>query len=45
VAIDSTLLTVAAASASNFSPLLTIVGFGGLVGFLIGFVRKNYLKY
>jgi uncharacterized membrane protein (Fun14 family) len=32
-------------AATNFSPLLTTVGFGGLVGFLIGFIIKNYLKY
>jgi uncharacterized membrane protein (Fun14 family) len=44
VAIDSTLLTAAAASATNFSPLLTSVGFGGLVGFLIGFVIKKLFK-
>jgi uncharacterized membrane protein (Fun14 family) len=36
MAIDNT-LTAAAASATNFSPLLTTVGFGGFVGFLIGF--------
>ena len=43
--IDSTLLTAAAAaSATNFSPLLTNVGFGGLVGFLIGFVIKKLFK-
>src|SRR5918912_2524792 len=41
---DSTLLTAAAASATNFSPLLTSVGFGGLVGFLIGFVIKKLFK-
>ena len=44
MAIDSTLLTVAAASASNFSPLLTSVGFGGLAGFLIGFAIKKVFK-
>jgi uncharacterized membrane protein (Fun14 family) len=44
MAIDSTALA-AAASATNFSPLLTTVGFGGLVGFLIGFVIKKLLKY
>ena len=44
MAIDSTLLTAAAASATNFSPLLTSVGFGGLVGFLIGFVIKKLFK-
>ena len=42
--IDSTLLTAAAASATNFSPLLTSVGFGGLVGFLIGFIIKKLFK-
>jgi uncharacterized membrane protein (Fun14 family) len=45
VAIDSALVGAAAASATNFSPLLTTVGFGRLIGFLIGFVIKNYLKY
>ena len=30
----------AAATNFNFSPLLATVGFGGLVGFLIGFVIK-----
>jgi uncharacterized membrane protein (Fun14 family) len=44
VAIDSALLTAAAASATNFSPLLTSVGFGGLAGFLIGFVIKKLFK-
>ncbi len=44
MAIDSTLPTAAAASATNFSPLLTSVGFGGLVGFLIGFVIKKLFK-
>jgi uncharacterized membrane protein (Fun14 family) len=44
LAIDSTLLTAAAASATNFSPLLTSVGFGGLVGFLIGFIIKKLFK-
>ena len=44
MAIDSTLLTAAAASATNFSPLLTSVGFGGLAGFLIGFVIKKLFK-
>jgi uncharacterized membrane protein (Fun14 family) len=39
VAIDSAL-----AAATNFSPLLTTVGFGGLVGFLIGFVIKKLIK-
>src|ERR671933_351134 len=42
--IDSTLPTSAAASATNFSPLLTSVGFGGLVGFLIGFIIKKLFK-
>jgi uncharacterized membrane protein (Fun14 family) len=41
VAIDS---VFAAATATNFSPLLTTVGFGGLVGFLIGFVIKKLFK-
>src|SRR5918912_1980084 len=41
---DSTLLTAAAASATNFNPLLTSVGFGGLVGFLIGFIIKKLFK-
>ena len=31
-------------AATNFSPLLTTVGFGGLVGFLIGFVIKKLIK-
>ena len=31
-------------AATNFSPLLTTVGFGGLVGFLIGFVIKKLFK-
>jgi uncharacterized membrane protein (Fun14 family) len=44
VAIDSTLLTAAAASATNFNPLLTTIGFGGVVGFLIGFVIKKLFK-
>src|SRR5919198_6021378 len=43
MAIDSTALA-AAASATNFSPLLTTIGFGGLVGFLIGFVIKKLFK-
>ena len=43
MAIDSA-LAAAAASATNFSPLLTTVGFGGLVGFLIGFVIKKLFK-
>jgi uncharacterized membrane protein (Fun14 family) len=30
-------------AATNFSPLLTTVGFGGIVGFLIGFVIKKLL--
>ena len=41
MAIDSAL---AAAAATNFSPLLTTVGFGGLVGFLIGFVIRKLIK-
>jgi uncharacterized membrane protein (Fun14 family) len=28
------------AATNSFSPLLTTVGFGGLVGFLIGFIQK-----
>jgi uncharacterized membrane protein (Fun14 family) len=44
VAIDSALVDAAAASATNFSPLLTTVGFGGLIGFLIGFVIKKLFK-
>jgi uncharacterized membrane protein (Fun14 family) len=32
------------AAANNFSPLLTTVGFGGLIGFLIGFVIKKLIK-
>ena len=43
VAIDS-VLVAAAASATNFSPLLTTAGFGGLAGFLIGFVIKKLFK-
>src|SRR5919198_1796277 len=41
MAIDSVL---AAASATNFSPLLTTVGFGALTGFLLGFVIKKLFK-
>jgi uncharacterized membrane protein (Fun14 family) len=33
-----------AAAANNFSPLLTTVGFGGLIGFLIGFIIKKLFK-
>jgi uncharacterized membrane protein (Fun14 family) len=44
VAIDSALVGAAAASATNFSPLLTTVGFGRLIGFLIGFVIKKLFK-
>jgi uncharacterized membrane protein (Fun14 family) len=33
-----------AATSNNFSPLLTTVGFGGLVGFLIGFIIKKLFK-
>jgi uncharacterized membrane protein (Fun14 family) len=33
-----------AAATNNFSPLLTTVGFGGLVGFLVGFVIKKLFK-
>src|SRR5919201_389257 len=43
MAIDS-VLAAAASSATNFSPLLTTVGFGGLAGFLIGFVIKKLFK-
>ena len=43
MAIDSALVT-AAASTTNFSPLLTTAGIGGLAGFLIGFVIKKFLK-
>ena len=43
MAIDSA-LSAAAASATNFSPLLTTVGIGGVVGFLIGFVIKKLFK-
>src|ERR671931_1038471 len=32
------------AAASNFNPLLTTIGFDGLVGFLIGFVIKKLMK-
>jgi uncharacterized membrane protein (Fun14 family) len=32
------------AAANNFSPLLTTVGFGGLVGFLVGFAIKKIMK-
>jgi uncharacterized membrane protein (Fun14 family) len=44
VAIDSALVDAAAAAATNFSPLLTTVGFGGLAGFLIGFLIKKLFK-
>ena len=40
MAIDS----VFAAAATNFSPLLTTIGFGGLAGFLLGFVIKKLMK-
>jgi uncharacterized membrane protein (Fun14 family) len=43
VAIDSALVA-AAALATNFSPLLTTAGIGGLAGFLIGFVIKKLFK-
>jgi uncharacterized membrane protein (Fun14 family) len=33
-----------AAAANNFSPLLTTVGFGVLIGFLIGFAIKKVMK-
>jgi uncharacterized membrane protein (Fun14 family) len=42
MAIDMALAT--ATAATNFSPLLTTIGFGGLVGFLIGFVIKKLIK-
>jgi uncharacterized membrane protein (Fun14 family) len=42
MAIDMALAT--ATAATNFSPLLTTIGFGGLVGFLIGFVIKKLFK-
>jgi uncharacterized membrane protein (Fun14 family) len=32
------------AATNNFSPLLTTVGFGGLVGFLIGYAIKKIMK-
>jgi uncharacterized membrane protein (Fun14 family) len=32
------------AATNNFSPLLTTVGFGGLVGFLIGYAIKKIIK-
>ena len=38
MAIDSTAF---AAAATDFSPLLTTVGFGGLVGFLIWIYHKK----
>jgi uncharacterized membrane protein (Fun14 family) len=31
-------------AATNFSPFLTTIGFGGIVGFLIGFVIKKLFK-
>jgi uncharacterized membrane protein (Fun14 family) len=31
-------------AATNFSPVLTTVGFSGLVGFLIGFAMKKIMK-
>jgi hypothetical protein len=40
VAIDSI-----AAATNSFSPLLTNIGFGGIVGFLIGFIMEKLLKY
>src|SRR5918912_4159022 len=43
MAIDSA-LAAAAASATNFSPLLTTVGLGALIGFLIGFLIKKLFK-
>ena len=33
-----------AAATNSFSPLLTSIGFGGIVGFLIGFVMKKLFK-
>ena len=41
MAIDS---AFAVAATNSFSPLLTTVGFGGLVGFLIGFIIKKLFK-
>ena len=38
------LVDAVAAAATNFSPLLTTVGFGGLAGFLLGFVIKKLMK-
>jgi uncharacterized membrane protein (Fun14 family) len=35
---------IAAATATNFSPLLTTIGFGGLIGFLLGFMIKKLFK-
>ena len=32
------------AAATNFSPLLTTIGFGGLIGFLLGFMIKKLFK-
>jgi uncharacterized membrane protein (Fun14 family) len=40
VAIDSAV----AVAATNFSPLLTTVGFGAIAGFLIGFLIKKLMK-
>ena len=34
----------ATTSAASFSPLLTTMGFGGVIGFLIGFVLKKLMK-
>ena len=33
-----------AAVTNSFSPLLTTIGFGGIIGFLIGFVIKKLFK-
>jgi uncharacterized membrane protein (Fun14 family) len=33
-----------AAATNSFSPVLTTVGFGGIVGFLIGFIIKKLFK-
>ena len=35
---------ITAAATNSLSPLLTTVGFGGLVGFLIGFIIKKLFK-
>jgi uncharacterized membrane protein (Fun14 family) len=40
VAIDN----IVTAAANNFSPLLTTMGFGELIGFLVGFAIKKIMK-